>query len=137
MTPSALTITRLRELGTLGDLIGWQARRRFQPAAEVEEGDQGRDLPYLPFVPPGVSKRFGIVRIHEAGRLRQFAGVAEQRPSLCIQLVLGPGRRELMAEMLIAREAANCRRVEAESGSAADLAVDDRGKHLALEAGER
>jgi hypothetical protein len=42
-----------------------------------------------------------------------------------------------MVKMLIAGKAANCRRVEAQSGSAAHFAVDDRRDHLALEAAER
>jgi hypothetical protein len=42
-----------------------------------------------------------------------------------------------MAEMLIPSEAANCRRVEAQSRSATYFAVDDRCQHLALEAAER
>jgi hypothetical protein len=39
--------------------------------------------------------------------------------------------------MLIAGKAANCRRVEPQSGSATHLAIDDRCQHLALETVER
>ena len=42
-----------------------------------------------------------------------------------------------MVKMLIAGKAANCRRVEAQSGSATHFAIDDRCDHLALEAAER
>lgn len=38
--------------------------------------------------------------------------------------------------MLISREAANCRRMEAQSGSSADLPIDDRCQHLSFEAPE-
>jgi hypothetical protein len=38
-----------------------------------------------------------------------------------------------VVEMLIACEAANCRRMKTESGSPTDLAVDDGRQHLALE----
>jgi hypothetical protein len=39
--------------------------------------------------------------------------------------------------MFIAGQAANCRRVETQSRSAANLAVDYRRKHLALQPAER
>jgi hypothetical protein len=42
-----------------------------------------------------------------------------------------------MAKMLIAGQAANCRRVEPQSGSATHFAIDDRCHHLALETTER
>jgi len=42
-----------------------------------------------------------------------------------------------MARMLIASQAANCRRVEPQSRSAPHLAADDRGQHLALESAQR
>jgi len=41
-----------------------------------------------------------------------------------------------MAKMLIASQAANCRRVEPQSRSATDFSIDDRCQHLALEAVE-
>jgi hypothetical protein len=37
-----------------------------------------------------------------------------------------------MAQMFITGQAANCRRMEAQSRRAAHLAIDDRGQHLAL-----
>jgi len=42
-----------------------------------------------------------------------------------------------MVKVLIAGQAANCRRVETQSGSSAHLAVDDRRQHFALESAER
>jgi hypothetical protein len=42
-----------------------------------------------------------------------------------------------MAKVLIAGQAANCRRVEAQSRSAAHLAIDYRCEHLALESAKR
>jgi hypothetical protein len=42
-----------------------------------------------------------------------------------------------MVEMLIAGEAANCRRVEPQSRSATHLSVDHRREHLALKSVER
>ena len=42
-----------------------------------------------------------------------------------------------MADMLIASQAANCRRVEPQSWSASHFAIDDRCQHLALQAAER
>jgi len=42
-----------------------------------------------------------------------------------------------MAKMLIASQAANCRRVEPQSRSTTHFAIDDRCEHLALEAAER
>jgi hypothetical protein len=42
-----------------------------------------------------------------------------------------------MAKMLIASQAANCRRVESKSRSATHFAIDDRCQHLALQAAEK
>jgi hypothetical protein len=42
-----------------------------------------------------------------------------------------------MAKMLIAGQAANCRRVESQSRSATHFAIDDRCQHLALESADR
>lgn len=41
-----------------------------------------------------------------------------------------------MIQMVIAGEAANCRRVEAQSWCATYLAIDDRCQHLALQSAE-
>ncbi len=131
------TVSRLGEPGSLWDLVWRQTRGCFQSPAEVEEGDQRRDLPDCTLAPADVPQRPDVVLVHEARRLRELAGVTEQRSSLGVQLVFGPRRREFVIQMLIAREAANCRRVEPQSGGATHLAVDDRRDHLALESAER
>ena len=132
--PSILTTSCLGERRPLWDLILWQARSGFHPTAEVEEGNQGRNLPDITFVPAGLPQRPDVALAYHARRLCELAGITEQSSGLGIQLVLRPGGREFMAKLLIAREAANCRRVEPQSGCAAHLTVDDGGQHLTLEA---
>lgn len=53
-----------------------------------------------------------------------------------VQVVLGPRGSKLAAQMFVAGKAAHGRRVQAESGGAANFPVDDRRKHLALKARE-
>ena len=78
-----------------------------------------------------------IAAVYHVGRLRQLAGVAQQGAGLVVHFVLGPVRGKFMVEMLITREAANCRRMQAQSRSPTDLAVDDGRQHLALQPGQR
>ena len=126
----------LSERGALGNLVRRQTGGRFHPAAEVEEGGQSRDLPDRLVAPAALLQSRGILLADEARRLGQLAGVTKQCPGLRLQLVLGPGRRELIVEMLIAGEAANCRRMEPQSRGSAHLAIDHGGQHLALEPAE-
>ena len=130
------TLSRLGNPGTLGNLVRRQTRGCFQPAAEVEERGQSRDLPDRLLIPAALSQQADIVFVHQARRLRQLAGVAEQLSGLVIQLVLGPFRREFMTEVLISGKATNRRRMETESRSPTHLAVDDCRQHLTLETAE-
>ena len=130
-------IPRLRECGSLRNLVWRQTRGRFQATAEVKEGNQSGDLPDCLLAPADVPQRPDILLVHEARRLGKLAGVTEQGSGLRIQLVLGPCRREFMTQMFIAGQAANCRRVEAQSRRTTNLAIDYRCQHLALESAER
>ena len=131
------SIPCLGECGPLWNLVWRQTRRCFKSAAEIEEGNQSRHFPDRLLVPADVPQRLDVLLVYEARRLGELAGVTEQGSGLRIQLVLGPCRREFMAQMFIARQAANCRRVEAQSRGTTDLAIDYRCQHLTLESTER
>lgn len=130
-------ISCFRECRSLWNLVGRQSRGRFKPAAEVEKGNQSGELPDGLLVPAGAPQQFHVPAVHEAGRLCKLAGVPEQGPGLRVQLVLGPCGREFMTQMFIASQAANRRRVEAQSRCTTHLAIHHRGQHLALEPAER
>src|SRR5215472_1270814 len=109
-----------------------QAGGRLQPAAEVEESDQGGGVVYAAVDPARLPKRVQVGVLDQAGRLGQLLRVGEQRSRRWLQLVKRPGGRELRVEMLVAGETAQGRRVQSQSRSAADGSVDDGGDHLAL-----
>jgi len=127
----------LRECRSLWNLVGRQTRGCFESTAEVEEGGQCGDLPDCLLVPAGVPQQPDVLLVHEARCLGKLAGITEQGSGFDIQLVLGPCRREFVIQMFIAGQAANCRRVEAQSRCTTHLAIDDRGQHLALQSAER
>ena len=108
-----LRIPRLGECGSAGNFVRWQTRGCFEPTGEVEERYESSDLPDCLLVPPDVPQQSDILFVHEARRFCELAGVTEQRSGLRIQFVLGPCCGEFMTQMLIAGQAANCRRVEA------------------------
>ena len=124
------------EFGIIWNLIWWETGSCLHATAEVEEGDQSCHIPDRTFTPACALEFLHVVFFHQTRCLSEFARIAEKRSSLVIEIVLGPRRCELMAEMLILRQAANCRRMETQSRSAADLPVDDRCQHLALDSSE-
>lgn len=67
------------------------------------------------------------------GKLR---GVGEERPRLRVQIILRPRGGKFTAQMLIAGKTAHGRRVQPESGGAADFPVDDGRQHFPLKARE-
>jgi hypothetical protein len=72
-----------------------------------------------------------------ARRPGQLLGAVQQRARPLVELVGPPGGRELAARVLVPGQAAHGRRVERQSGRSTEVAVDDGGEHLALQAAER
>ena len=131
------TISPFCKCGSLWNLIWRQTSSRFKSTCEVEKGDQRGDFPDCLLVPAGAPELPRLPAVYHTRSFGQLAGVAEQRPGLLIHLVLGPGCGELIAQMFIARQAANCRRVQAQSRRAAHLAIHHRRQHFSLEPAER
>jgi hypothetical protein len=126
----------LGELASLWNLVRRQTRGCFESPAEVKERSQSGDLPDCLLGPAGVPQQPDILLVHETRRLGKLAGVTEQGSGLRIQLVLGPCRSEFITKMFIAGQAANCRRVKAQSRCTAHLAIDYRCQHLPLKSAE-
>ena len=127
----------LGKRGILGNLVRRQTRGCFHPAAEVEEGRECSDFPDFSLIPTALPQHRDVVFVHKARRLRELAGVTEQFSGLGVQIVFGPRGSELMVKVLIAGQAANCRRMETQSRSPTYLAINHRSQHLALESAER
>jgi hypothetical protein len=123
--------------GMSRDLVRWKPGRRFHAAGEVEERYLCRRLPNPALLPTGCLERCNITVLDQSREVRQFGSVGQQRSSLCVEIVERPLGCELRAQMLVPGEAAHGRRMQPESRSAADLAIDYRGYHLALESGQR
>jgi len=133
----ASTPSSLLEVFTLRDFVRRQPRSRLQPAAEVEERSESRDFPDRFVVPARFLQGRDVLFTQEAGRLGELAGVAEQRPGVLGQVIFGPFRCEFPAQVLIPREATNCRRMEADSRCSAHFSVHHGGQHLALHPAKR
>lgn len=136
LRPARSTHPGLGQHRSVWHLVGREARCGFEAAREVEERDERRHLPDGRGVPARALQPRHVLAVHQARGLGQLAGIPKQGARRVVQLVLGPRGREIVAEMGVPGEAANCRRMEAQSGRATDLAVDDRREHLPLEPAE-
>src|SRR6202165_6397743 len=101
-------------IAELGAVHG-QARRSLKATAEVEERDHRSRLVDPALVPAGRTESVEVSVLRRAGCLGQLFRVAEKRASLRVELIGRPGGRELVVAVLQSCEAAQGRRVQAES----------------------
>ena len=98
-------------------LIERQPHGRLEASAHIEQGDERSGLVDRLLIPPDDAEGLQVALCERRWGFCQLLRIGQQRARFGVQIIRRPQGRKCRGQVLICQQAANCRRMRAESGS--------------------